>query len=82
MTNHPRRSRRARTYFILAERAGPLSAWRVEFGSYEFDEVDAERQDRRDRGVRASDLRVKRCTDLPGDADGVLTRLNAVRRGG
>lgn len=45
-------------YFVLVEREAVGKSWSIQFGDYDREVVDAERDERRDKGARASNLKV------------------------
>ena len=47
-----------RRYRTLVERDGSEHPWRIEFGDFDRATVDAELEDRRDHGVRKSNLKI------------------------
>jgi hypothetical protein len=49
----------ARKYFLMLERDDSDRPWRLEFGAYDREDVVSEIADRRDHGVKASDLRIR-----------------------
>lgn len=55
--------RKPRPYFLLVARADKLSPWGIEFGDYDRETVDAEREDYRDHDWAAGNLRVLRVAD-------------------
>jgi hypothetical protein len=61
----------------MLERDAADSPWRLEFGAYEREDVVNETADRRDHGVKASDLRI-RWTDATrqSELDRLLAREN------
>lgn len=71
-------TRRTRKYYILVERDTHLSAWKIHHGDYKRADVEAERQDRRDHGAKATNLRIIETTDQQEDIDRRLERLNTV----
>jgi hypothetical protein len=46
-------------YHVMLERSDAESPWRLEFGAYDRQDVVDEIADRRDHGVKASDLRIR-----------------------
>lgn len=48
----------ARRYHVLLSRNDSKSPWRIEFGDFDRATVVAERQDYRDGGTKASNLRI------------------------
>jgi hypothetical protein len=66
-------------YYVLAERVSSSSPWGVSFGAIYRADVDAEREDRRDHGVRASDLKVLTIADAKqSSVDAAIAALNGV----
>lgn len=49
----------SRKYFVMLERDDSDRPWRLEFGAYDREDVVSEVLDRRDHGVKASDLRIR-----------------------
>jgi hypothetical protein len=67
----------ARKYFVVLERDGVGSPWRLEFGAYDREDLVAEVDGRRDHGVKASDLRVYwTFATRQSELDRLLTREN------
>jgi hypothetical protein len=64
-------------YFVMLERDGADSPWRVEFGAYDLEDVVSEIADRRAHGLKASDLSI-RWTDATrqSELDRLLAREN------
>ena len=67
----------ARPYWTLLEREGPEARWTIAFGSYTRAEVEGERKDRRDHGVRAMDLKIIRTGSRRQDIEAKVEELNA-----
>lgn len=65
-----------RVYFIMAARLSATSPWGVAFGSYVRSECDDERQDLRDHGERASNIRIIRLGDTNAEIDAAIAQLN------
>jgi hypothetical protein len=66
----------AKTYFTLITRDNPSSNWVVEFGDWDHRVVDAERQDYRDHGVKARDLKIIRSDGRYASIDAQVKALN------
>ena len=66
-----------RTYYTLVERDAPGELWTIQFGDYDPDTVKAERDDFRDHGVRAKNLKIIRTTSDKWTAiEAAVARLN------
>lgn len=65
-------------YWMLFERQ-PGEPFGAQFGSTDKSDVDFERQDRRDHGVKASDLKITRWPSTPDNAavEAEAKRLNS-----
>jgi len=50
----------ARLYFTLLQRDPNDGKWGIEFGDYDRETVEAERDDYRDHGAKARDLKIVR----------------------
>ena len=61
-------------YHVLIERLG--DRWGVEFGSWDRSEITFERQDRRDNGVKASDLKIATCDGEQASIDAIVRSMN------
>jgi hypothetical protein len=72
----------ARRYFTLAvrwhwEEAGVLhSRWSPEFGDYDREVVESERDDYRSRDFKARDLKIISTGDKQSDIDAAIMKLN------
>jgi hypothetical protein len=64
-------------YHTLIARDGIGEAWGIEFGSFVRAEVEFERQDYRDHGRKASDLKIVTCAAGQAAIDAVVAKLNA-----
>lgn len=53
-----RRAKARGLYHVLLSRPDSGSPWQIEFGAYDRSDVTAERQDHRDHGCKASNLRI------------------------
>lgn len=68
----------ARTYYTLAERDGTcFGKWAVAFGSYDKDDVTAERDEMRQHGVPASCLKIITSGARQADINAAVAKLNA-----
>jgi hypothetical protein len=68
----------SKRYYVLVERASASAHWGVAFGAYDRSDVDAERRDMRDHGVRAADLQILIApTGRQTDVDAVVAALAA-----
>jgi hypothetical protein len=70
----------SRKYFVLLSRYDAESRWEIVGGSYDRSEIDFERQDYRDHGVRASDLKIITCGARQSSIDTAVMALNAKSR--
>jgi hypothetical protein len=74
-----------RPYFWLIAFEGDHisdNPWGIAFGDYDKATVDAEREDYRDRGYKARELKVARAeTDTQAAGDALVDALNAKHRG-
>lgn len=61
-------------YFSLLERDDGV--WRIEFGAYDRDDVEAEREDRKDHGVKISNLKIISTGAKQVDIDAAVAKLN------
>src|SRR5947208_3030165 len=67
----------AKRYFTLLSRENAESPWGIEFGAYEYRDVDYERAELRDGGTRAKNLCIITSTDQQADIDAQIIALNA-----
>lgn len=67
-----------RTYhtLLLLEHDDKGSRWAIGFGDYDRDTVEFERDDHRDHGYRAKELKIITTTDLQADIDAAVRELN------
>jgi hypothetical protein len=65
-----------KTYFTLITRDNPSASWVIEFGAWEREDVDSERQSYRDHGVKASDLKIIRTDGRQASIDARVADLN------
>ena len=70
----------ARTYHVLVVRDDVSAPWRIEFGSWVRDEVAFERDDYRDGGSRASDLKVVTCDGRQSSIEAIVDAMNNADR--
>lgn len=63
-----------RTYYTLAVRED--GRWSPQFGDYERPHVDAERDDYRDQGYKATHLKIIATGPLQADVDAAIATLN------
>jgi hypothetical protein len=63
-------------YFVLVERLSATSPWGVAFGAIYRADVESERDDRRDHGVAASNLKILATGHLQADIDAAVAALN------
>lgn len=72
-------SRKPRTYYTLLSRfAGWLddTKWHIEFGAYDRDDVESERDELREKGIAKADLKIITTTDQQADIDAMVRELN------
>ncbi len=67
----------ARKYHTLLSREGFGFPWRIEFGDFDRETVDSERQEYRDNGAKAANLKVITTGARQGDIDSAVSLLNA-----
>jgi hypothetical protein len=65
-----------KTYFTLITRDNPSKSWVIEFGGWDRDDVESERQSYRDHGVKASDLKIIRTDGRQASIDARVADLN------
>jgi len=65
----------ARKYFTLAVREA--GQWSPQFGDYDRETVEAERDDYRDHGHKVRDLRIVQSGDTQAAIDAAIAKLNA-----
>lgn len=71
------RPKKPRPYYSLLTRDGsPGCLWAIEFGDYDLDTVKDERDDYRDRGWKASELKIITTTDEQADINRAVFELN------
>jgi hypothetical protein len=68
----------AKAYFTLITRDNPASNWVVEFGDWDRDVVLSERDDYRDHGVKARDLKIIASDGKQASIDAKVNLLNGV----
>jgi hypothetical protein len=81
---HPHRegtemSRKPRTYYTLVAHEGDHIAdnpWGIAFGDYDLETVKAERDEYRDKGWKAKELKIITTTDQQTDIDAAVRSLN------
>lgn len=64
------------TYHTLLERDGPGSKWFIEFGCYDRETVDDEKQDRIDSGVKSRNLLIISTGETQSNIELAVARLN------
>jgi hypothetical protein len=73
----------ARTYYTLVSRNWASqydSTWAIEFGDYDRSVVQAERDDYRDHGCKARNLRIISSGDSQAEINAAVAALNAEAR--
>jgi hypothetical protein len=71
--------RQPRTYYTLVAHEGDHIAdnpWGIAFGDYDLETVKAERDEYRDKGWKAKELKIITTTDLQADIDAAVRSLN------
>ena len=71
--------RKPRPYYTLVVHEGDHvadSPWGIAFGDYDLETVKAERDDYRDRGWKAKELKIITTTDQQADIDRAVFELN------
>jgi hypothetical protein len=63
-------------YHTLIARDGSGERWGIEFGSFVRSEVEFERQDYRDQGRKASDLKIVTCDAGQAAIDAIVAAMN------
>jgi hypothetical protein len=73
------RKRQPRPYYTLVVHEGDHIAdnpWGIAFGDYDLDTVEAERDEYRDKGWKAKELKIITTTDKQADIDAAVHELN------
>jgi len=67
----------SKVYFTLVTRDDAASPWYIEFGAYDREDVDFERESYRDKGVKASNLKVIKSDGRQASIDAIVKTMNA-----
>jgi hypothetical protein len=67
----------SKVYYTLVTRDDAASPWYIEFGAYEREDVDFERESYRDKGAKASNLKIIRSDGRQASIDAIVAKLNA-----
>ncbi|MNZ81401.1 hypothetical protein D3C78_1000650 [compost metagenome] len=68
---------KTKAYYSLLSREDDASPWTIEFGDYDKECVESEKEEYRDKGVKATNLKIIRTDDSQAAINAKVAQLNS-----